>query len=57
MTSSTIERLRAKTISKPVPVRTAQDREAYVAQLRSLGADDTTIARLTRKIPARSQRP
>ena len=48
MTSSTIERLRAKTIITVVPEPTQESRDAYVAQLRALGADDKTVARLTR---------
>lgn len=52
MTKSTIERLRVK--SKPVPERTQEDRDAYVKQLRSLGADDKTVSRLTRKLRSAS---
>lgn len=56
MTSGTIERLRAKTIIKAVPVPTQESRDAYVAQLRALGADDETVARLTRTQDGKRQR-
>jgi hypothetical protein len=49
MTSSTIERLRAKTIIRDAPQPTKESHDAYVAQLRALGADEKTVARLTRR--------
>jgi hypothetical protein len=49
ITSSTVERLRAKTIIKDAPAPTQESHDSYVAQLRALGADDKTVARLTRR--------
>lgn len=56
MTSSTIERLRAKTLVKAVPEPTRESHEAYVAQLRALGADERTVTRLTRRSIERLRR-
>lgn len=49
MTSSTIERLRAKTIIRDAPAPTQESHDAYVAQLRALGADEQTVTRLSRR--------
>lgn len=46
LTDETIARLRAKSLSKPVPTPTAADRAAYMRQLRALGASDDQLVRL-----------
>jgi hypothetical protein len=46
ISDETLARLRARTLSKPVPTPTAADRTSYLSQLRRLGADDALLVRL-----------
>lgn len=49
MTPGEIDRIRRSTLTKPV-VRSAAGRRKLVASLRRLGADETTVAKLTGQV-------